>query len=156
MPTLARDPDKDELLRRIRTLRPDSVRLWGRMSAHQMVCHCTDAFRMASGEKPTSDVSNVGTRTVVKWIALHLPLRWPPGIKTVQEVDQEVGGTKPIEFFADLAELEARVERFATQRGGWPAHPIFGRCQRPNGCDGDTCTRTIICGSLACNDGEEP
>ena len=82
---------------------------------------------MASGEKPTNDVSNVGTRTVLKWIALHLPLRWPPGVKTVQEVDQEVGGTKPLEFFADLAELEARVERFAAQRGGWSAHPIFGR-----------------------------
>ena len=36
---------------------------------------------------------------------------------------------------SDHAEIEAlierawqaRVERFATQRGGWPAHPIFGR-----------------------------
>ena len=127
MPTLARTHDKAEILRRVRTLGPDSIRLWGRMSVHQMVCHCCDAFRMASGDKPTADVSNLGRRTVVKWIALHLPLRWPQGIQTVSEVDQYVGGTKPAEFYADIAELERFVERFASHRGSWPAHPIFGR-----------------------------
>ena len=127
MPTLAHNRDKEELLRRIRTLRPDSVRQWGRMSVHQMVCHCCDAFRMAGGEKPTNDVSNFARRTVVKWIALHLPLRWPQGIQTVSEVDQYAGGTKPVEFYADVAELETFVERFGAHRGTWPAHPIFGR-----------------------------
>jgi len=29
-------------------------------------------------------------------------LRWPPGIRTRPEVDQEVGGTKPTAFAADL------------------------------------------------------
>jgi hypothetical protein len=77
MPTLARDRDKQEIIRRLRTLRPDSVRVWGRMTVHQMVCHVSDAFRMASGDKPTRDISSLGRRTLVKWIALHLPLRWP-------------------------------------------------------------------------------
>jgi hypothetical protein len=128
MPTLARDQDKQEIIRRLRTLRPDSVRVWGRMSVHQMVCHVSDAFRMANGDKTTQDVSNLGRRTVVKWIALHMPVRWPQGrIQTVPEVDQNAGGTKPVEFFADLAELETLIERFVSHRGNRPAHPIFGR-----------------------------
>jgi hypothetical protein len=45
----------------------------------------------------------------------------------VPEVDQTVGGTTPVEFFADLAELETLVQRLASHRGTWPAHPIFGR-----------------------------
>ena len=35
MRTLARDRDKVELVGRLRALRPDSVRRWGRMSVHQ-------------------------------------------------------------------------------------------------------------------------
>jgi hypothetical protein len=44
-------------------------------------------------------------------------------------MDQEVEGTKPGDFAADLAELESLVERIATVGKGydWPAHPIFGR-----------------------------
>ena len=35
MKTLARDQDKRDILRRLKTIGPDSTRLWGRMSAHQ-------------------------------------------------------------------------------------------------------------------------
>ena len=52
MKTLARPRDTAELLQRVRALRPDSVRRWGRMSVHQMVCHLCDGFRMGMGEKP--------------------------------------------------------------------------------------------------------
>jgi hypothetical protein len=64
---------------------------------------------------------------LTRWIALHLPLRWPAGIETVPEINQEIGGTSPGDFVADLAELEARVKQFAAPRDGWPVHPIFGR-----------------------------
>jgi hypothetical protein len=125
--TLARDRDTKEIVRRLGELRPDSVRRWGRMSAHQMMCHLTDGFRMATGEKRVNATPSLSQRTLIKWIALHLPLPWPAGIMTVSEIDQEVGGTSPADFAADLAELEARVAQFAACRGGWPAHPIFGR-----------------------------
>ena len=51
MRTLARECDKAEVLRRLRALRQDSVGRWGRMSAHQMVCHLSDACRAALGER---------------------------------------------------------------------------------------------------------
>jgi hypothetical protein len=133
MKTLALERDVDELLRRIGQVRPDSPRKWGRMSAHQMICHLTDAFRMATGEKAVTGSPTLRDRTLIKWIALHLPLAWPEGtIRTVPEVDQEVGGTAPTEFARDVAELETRLRSFTTRRGAErPTHPIFGRLSEP-------------------------
>jgi hypothetical protein len=128
MKTLARSRDTAEILERLTRVRPDSVRRWGRMSAHQMVCHLSDSFRMASGHKPVSHATGVLQRTIVKWIVLYLPLPWPAGIPTRPEIDQERGGTGPIDFAADVAELARLVEFVATQRREfvWPPHPIFG------------------------------
>jgi hypothetical protein len=125
--TFSNPRDVEEILRRVRTLRPDNPRRWGRMSAHQMVCHLNDAFRMAVGERPTAGAPNVLQRTLIKWVALHLPLRWRPGIVTVPEIDQEIGGTRPADFAADLSELELRINTIAgRRRATWASHPIFG------------------------------
>jgi Protein of unknown function (DUF1569) len=127
--TLARPSDKTEILRRLRELRPESVRRWGRMSAAQMVCHLADAFRMGIGQKPAVRVPRLFERTVLKWSALYLPLRWPEGIATTPEIDQWVGGTRPCDFAADLAQVEALVE-LVTAPGrsfDWRPHPVFGR-----------------------------
>jgi hypothetical protein len=99
------------------------------MSAHQMICHLCDSCRMATGEKLASEASGIVQRTVVKWIALYAPLRWPPGIPTRPEVDQQFAGTRPVEFAADVAELEALLEFMTTREKSfdWPVHPIFGR-----------------------------
>ena len=127
MKTLARERDKVEVLHRLKQVRPDSVRRWGKMSAHQMICHLADACRMAMGVHAVSDATGPLQRTVVKWIALYVPLPWPPGILTRPEIDQESGGTCPSDFDADVAALETLVEVMATRRGDWPSHPVFGR-----------------------------
>lgn len=129
MNTLAREGCKAELIQRLRGARPDSARRWGRMTAHQMVCHLSDNFRMALGQKRTSDASSPLRRTLVKWLALYTPLRWRPGIVTTPEVDQEMGGTKPVEFSADVKEAEDLLVLVASRAGSanWPRHPVFGR-----------------------------
>lgn len=128
MKSLARPRDKAEILRRLRTVRPECARRWGRMSAHQMVCHLSDAFRMVMGEKPVSHATGRLQRTIVKWVALYAPLPWPAGIRTRPEIDQERGGTGPADFAADVAQLEALVELFTAQPRSfdWSAHPVFG------------------------------
>ena len=129
MKTLARPEDKAEILRRLERLRPDSTRRWGRMSPHQMVCHLSDSFRVATGEKQASPATSVFHRTVVKWIALHVPLPWPAGLQTRPEVDQERGGTRPADFAADVAQLETLVEVITTappRTLAGQVHPIFG------------------------------
>ena len=129
MKTLARAADKIELLRRLRDVRPDSTRRWGRMSAPQMVCHLGDALLMALGRKEVSDVPGILNRTVVKWVALYAPLRWPPGIVTRPEIDQEVTGTRPCDFTTDVKEVAAFVALMTAPKTdfAWPSHPIFGK-----------------------------
>jgi hypothetical protein len=126
--TLARPRDKAEVLRRLRSLRAESERRWGRMSAHQMVCHLSDAFRMALGQKAVSEASGPLRRTIVKWIALYVPLPWPPGIPTRPEVDPYREGTPPVEFATDIAQLEAIVEMFTSETRSLDRrlHPTFG------------------------------
>ena len=132
MRTLLRESDRLELVERLRRVQPHSERRWGRMSAHQMVCHLSDSFRMATGEKAVSPVGGPFQRTVRKVLALYLPVPWPPGILTRPEIDQEVSGTGPSVFAVDLAESIALLEFVAASstRADWPDHPIFGRMSR--------------------------
>jgi len=121
--------EKATLIARLERVRPDSARKWGRMTSHQMVCHLSDSFRSVTGERESSEVSTAISRTVVKYIALRVPIPWPKGIKTLPESDQEIGGTKPVEFERDVRDLEELVERFTCDGRdcqGW-RHPIFGR-----------------------------
>ena len=84
---------------------------------------------MPLGEKAVSPASGLLQRTLVKWIALYAPMRWPPGIPTRPEIDQLCDGTRPVDFAADMLEVAGLLDRIAARPadGVWPAHPIFGR-----------------------------
>ena len=73
MKTLFNMPDRKEVLGRLRGVRPESERRWGSMSAHQMICHLSDSFRAALGEKRISKSTTLFKRTIYKWAALWLP-----------------------------------------------------------------------------------
>ena len=121
--------EKAAIIERLKRVRPDSARQWGRMTAHQMICHLSDSFRSVTGEREASDVSNAVSRTFVKFVALRVPIPWPKGVKTLPEVDAEVGGTPPAEFERDVRDLEDLVERFTAdgcEHQAW-RHPMFGR-----------------------------
>ena len=51
MKTLADEQCRKEIRERVGRVRADSQRQWGKMSAHQMVCHLADSFRGVMGEK---------------------------------------------------------------------------------------------------------
>ena len=75
MKTLRNNADKDEILRRLEQLQPDSQRRWGRMTTQQMVCHLSDGLRMYMKERdvaiiPASEIE----RKVLKWGALWAPI----------------------------------------------------------------------------------
>ena len=127
MQTLYSSAGKD-LLDRLGRLRPENRALWGKMNAHQMVCHLNDSFGAAMGDRTTSEDITFLSRTLIKWIALHAPLPWPKGVPTRPEVDQLDGGTRPVEFSHDKAALAAAIERFAKQPRTFqfPSHPVFG------------------------------
>jgi hypothetical protein len=128
MKSFLNQSDKKEILERLKDLRPESQRQWGRMTSHQAICHLSDSFKSKLGEKENSAANNLFTRTVVKWIALYAPLPWPQGIKTRPEMDQEINGTPPDDFERDRAQLVALIERFTAPAkiAEFHPHPFFG------------------------------
>lgn len=100
------------------------------MSAHQMICHLSDSFRVALGEKQVSPSCTLFKRTIYKWAALWVPLPWPHGIKTRPEMDQQQGGTLPTEFASDVANLHTLFDRFYLWKGEFVSHAMLGRLSR--------------------------
>jgi Protein of unknown function (DUF1569) len=128
MKTLGSAADRQEILARIGSLSSADRAKWGKMSVHQMVCHLSDAYLHALGEKTASPDTGFFQRTVMKWFALKVPIAWPKGVPTRPEMKQGQGGSVPIEFGQDRAALVTCLNRFCDQLPQ-PAldHPIFGR-----------------------------
>jgi Protein of unknown function (DUF1569) len=128
MKTLLNARDFAETRARLAKLRPDSKRLWGRMTASQMICHLTDAYRGILGDgspiSPAQEPKLLG-RTVVKWVALYAPVPWPHGLQTSPVADQEKGGTKPTEFRLDLAAHDSIRDRFLHNLDSIAERPHF-------------------------------
>ena len=130
MKTLLSPRYRNEVLDRLNKVRSDTHARWGTMSAHQMLCHLSDSFRASLGEKYVSPSSTFPKRTLFKWVALWAPLRWPHGIKTRPEMDQQQGGTPPEEFASDLEKLRILLERFCTSKGEFAPHAMLGQMTR--------------------------
>jgi hypothetical protein len=129
MKTLATAEDKAEIVRRLGTIGPASERQWGKMTVGEMICHLSDAFRVAMSEKDAKPVSNMFTRSVMKWFALHGTMTWPQGVSTVPECEAGKGGTPPAELERDLRELGELLERFVARPRtfAFADHAIFGK-----------------------------
>lgn len=129
MKNLSNAGDKEEIERRLGSVRHDSKRQWGRMSAHQMICHLSDGFRLYMGERRAKPAGGIYPSKVLRLFALWAPLPWPHGFKTMPELDQETGGgTMPVEFAYDQSELRGLLDRFTRvpRDFSWGQHPHFG------------------------------
>ncbi len=114
------------LLERLRRVTSDRQPLWGTMTAHQMICHLGDQLRVALGDVGSRDRSRPLSRTLVKWVVIHLPMPIPKGkVKTVSEMQS----TKPVTWDDDVRAVEELVERLAAAESVAP-HPVFGRLSR--------------------------
>jgi hypothetical protein len=127
--TLQSASDKQEILRRMQAIRPNSERRWGKMTAHQMLCHLSDSYRMFMGVKKVRPEPVPYPRPVMKFVALWVPLPWPHGFKAVPELDQHKAGTPPLQFEADRRDLQNLIERFTRQPRDFEhqPHPHFGQ-----------------------------
>lgn len=129
--TLLDDYDRATLLERLKRAKADSPRQWGRMSPHGMICHLTDSFEACLGDKPTEDHSTLLLRTVGRFVSVTLPMRWPHGLPTLPDVDQEKNGTPPGVFEGDVARLVEVTEDFARRIDpSGMTHPALGRLTR--------------------------
>jgi Protein of unknown function (DUF1569) len=103
------------------------------MSVNQMVCHLDDSYKCSLGEKYVSPATGLPQRTLVKGIALNVPLRWPKGVPTRPEMEQGKGGSSPLDFGQDLASLLITLDRFCDDLPTpCSPHPIFGAMTKKN------------------------
>jgi hypothetical protein len=126
--TLSNPQCKQEILVRVGRVRADSPGQWGRMNSAQMLCHLSDSFLCAMGERPVPIDPHFRARKLAKWVALNAPFRWPHGIKTPPQIDQHGGGgTLPAEFEVDRELLLLLVDRFTAQLPDFQfaPHPMF-------------------------------
>src|SRR5579862_193377 len=122
--SLASTADRQAILGRLGKMRADCPRQWGKMNAHQAICHLNDSFRGVMGDIQLSGKPMLIGK-LVEWVALYSPLTWTRGTPTMPEVDQMKLGTKPAEFAADVEELRRLEARFSMvpRDFAWKPHP---------------------------------
>jgi hypothetical protein len=118
---------RQSIVARISAVQPDSARLWGKMTAHQMLCHLTDSYRSVIGERQVSPYKHWIPRPILRWLVLKAFSQWPRNTPTRPENQQGAGGTPPADFESDRTRLLAALERFCSApdsaRG---SHPVLG------------------------------
>jgi len=125
MKNLRNSAERREIEDRLRSLHHNSARQWGKMTAHQMVMHLNDSYRVPLGE---FRVSPKPMPALMKWGALWFPMKWPAGIATRPELDQAIAGTAPGDFAYDVDLLLTVIDRFCrTDPGTFTEHPNFGK-----------------------------
>jgi hypothetical protein len=128
MKTLSDPKARQELISRLASVRAETQRKWGKMTAPQMVCHVTDAFLGIMGDKPMEIPHGVSFWPLMKSFVLYAPFKWPPGVPTRPEFDQAGGGgTPPAHFEEDKRSLLVTIDKFSAQPRSFAfrPHPMF-------------------------------
>lgn len=122
MSSLLESSDRQAIITRLRRLTPQHARRWGTMQSHQMVCHVSDALRVALGDLACRRRDSLLTRTLVKWLVIELRAPAPRGkVKTAPEMLT----TAPATWDADRGACETLIGRMATELPH-SVHPAFG------------------------------
>ncbi len=112
---------------RLQSLREEDLPQWGKLTPAKLMRHLSLMVEISLGEITKRDMSNVLTRTLVKWVFFHLWTRWPKGnIKGPPEFTPEPEGNLEAERARLLGALERYVNLAETEPTRRTSHPIFG------------------------------
>lgn len=128
MSTLADPAVRSAMVTRVERLSPDAVAQWGRMTAPQMLAHCTDALRMGLAELPVKPKNAALPRmALVKWLFLNV-LPFPKNAPTAKELVSRV----PASFDEERAHLIALMGKVGSPDAmtKFAEHPLFGPLTR--------------------------
>jgi Protein of unknown function (DUF1569) len=114
---------KAEIVRRLKTLRPDSERKWGKMSVAQMLWHVNESMACAVGEIARAPAKAVLPKSMMKFLVLNMP--WMKGAPTVP---QWVAKDEH-DFATERDRCIRLIEAMAARRidGHWSDDPLLGR-----------------------------
>jgi hypothetical protein len=122
MPMLHDAAYRSQIETRVRALRQDARRQWGKMSVDQMLWHVSDAMEVALGRRAAPRQKVPLPRPVMKFIVLNLP--WPKGAPTMPMFVAQ--GSH--DFHAERERCLKLIEELSGRRLGepWPVNPVFG------------------------------
>lgn len=117
------DSEIQDFFQRIDKLTPEHKALFGKMNAHQMICHCTDQLRAVMGTKEMVNDSQVDPNEIIAMTKAGKTVPTPKGLGQV-----EGDGTKPYHWDTDVKLLKDHVVNFSqlTDDFSFASHPYFG------------------------------
>jgi hypothetical protein len=124
MKTLWDASARHELQERVGRLSPGATRLWGKMSAPQMMAHLVDSMHMANGDLPVPSKKLPLRFTPIKQLVIYVA----PFPKSAPTAPQLVG-RPPADWPSECGALCRGMDRFAERdrSGSFPEHPAFGK-----------------------------
>jgi hypothetical protein len=110
-------------LRRIDSLTPNHKAKYGKMNVHQMVCHCTDFYRIALEELTLIETPKLSKEEVQ---ILAKERKTVPAPKDINQVAGK--GAKPTNFQNDIRLLKEKMTLFfnSPKKVEFPPHFYFG------------------------------
>ena len=123
MPKLHDAGYRSAIQARIRQLRPDSQRRWGKMSVGQMLWHVNEAMEAALGRVQLPPTKAPLPRPLMKFIVINIP--WPKGAPTLPTM----GGGEGVRIRRGARTLSPAYRRLRAKRidADWPSSPMLGR-----------------------------
>lgn len=128
MRTFLQPDDRARTIERLWSLTPDAPRLWGTMSAPQMIAHLRDQMKHTLGLAEAKQIASWQRNRLFRYLAIYV-MPWPKG-RIKGPPDAFV--TQPGHWEDDLAELVGYIEEFAGchDRVDLPPHARLGPMSR--------------------------
>jgi len=123
MPLLHDKAYRSQVINRIRSLRPDTPKRWGKMSADQMLWHVNGGLSMALGQMDIPLQKTPMPRPLMRLVALRLP--WPKGLPTMPMFI----ASGSYDFESERARCVQLIEQMSAKAldEHWPRHPLLGQ-----------------------------
>jgi len=147
MRTLQNTRDRNELLERMLRVGPNSEPRWGKMSAHQMICHLNDSLRAPLGEKYISPSTSLFKRAILKHLALWAPIRWPHASRHRPRWIRIRAAPHPYSLLRTLHNFATCLSDFVSTTANSRRTQCGGKCRGQSACAMRIFTSIITCGS---------
>src|SRR5215469_4757476 len=147
MKTLLDVRARKELVERLTKLRPDAQPIWGRMSAHQMVCHLSDSLRAALGEKHISRSTSLFKRVILKRLALWARFHGRTVSKHALRWIKSRAARRLWSLLRIWRSSGPCLDGSACSKANSLPTRCLGKCRRPSACATPISTSIITCGS---------
>ena len=122
MPMLHDAAYRSEIENRLRALKPDASRRFGKMSVSQMLWHVNEAMEVALGTKKAAKQKTPLPGPIMKFLVINVP--WPKGAPTLPMFVPK----SEHDFDAERARCLRLLGQFCAKGldSEWPENPVFG------------------------------